>query len=67
MVRDPVCGMEIEEYEAVGKSDYKGTTYFFCAPSCEMAFQKEPGKYVRRLSSGDDSLISNNQQKEKKQ
>ncbi len=30
MVKDPVCGMEIDPKEAAGKSEYQGQTYYFC-------------------------------------
>lgn len=47
MVKDLVCGMEIDPNTAAGKSDYKGQTYYFCAPGCKKAFDKEPEKYVK--------------------
>jgi Cu+-exporting ATPase len=47
MVKDPVCGMEIEEKEAVGTSQYKGTTYYFCALSCKKDFDKDPEKFLK--------------------
>jgi len=46
-VTDPVCGMTIEEKDAVGTSEYKGTTYYFCAKPCKEKFDKEPEKYVK--------------------
>jgi Cu+-exporting ATPase len=49
MARDPVCGMEIEENDAAGKSDYDGKTYYFCCPSCKRIFDKEPAKYVKNV------------------
>ncbi len=45
-VKDPVCGMEIDPETAAGKSEYKGQTYYFCAPGCKRSFDKEPEKYV---------------------
>jgi len=29
-----------------GQSEHEGTTYYFCAPGCKVAFDKEPEKYV---------------------
>jgi len=29
-----------------GQSDHEGTTYYFCAPGCKVAFDKEPEKYL---------------------
>ncbi len=46
MARDPVCGMEVDEKQAAGIAEYQGKTYYFCAPSCKKAFEKEPEKYV---------------------
>lgn len=46
MAKDPVCGMEVDEQKAAGKSEYKGRTYYFCSPGCKTAFDKEPEKYV---------------------
>ena len=46
LVKDPVCGMEINPAEAAGKSEYQGQTYYFCSPGCKKAFDKEPQKYV---------------------
>ena len=46
MAKDLVCGMEVDEKTAAGKSEYKGTTYYFCAPGCKQAFDKDPQKYI---------------------
>ncbi|GEM_PF-124702 len=46
MVKDPVCGMDIDPKTAAGKSEYKGQTYYFCSPGCKKSFDKEPEKYV---------------------
>ena len=47
-VHDVVCGMDIDPETAAGKSEYKGTTYYFCSPGCKIAFDKEPQKYVAK-------------------
>ena len=46
MAKDPVCGMDVDEKNAAAKSDYEGKTYYFCAPGCKVAFDKEPEKYL---------------------
>lgn len=46
MVKDPVCGMEIDPKTAAGKSEYMGQTYYFCSPGCKRSFDKEPEKYA---------------------
>jgi YHS domain-containing protein len=43
---DPVCYMEVEEKSAAGQSTYQGKTYYFCAPGCREAFEKDPERYV---------------------
>jgi Cu+-exporting ATPase len=46
MVKDPVCGMTIDEKTAAGKSEYDGKTYYFCAPICKQKFDKNPQQYA---------------------
>lgn len=48
MAIDPVCKMTVDEKAAKFKTDYKGTTYYFCAPGCKKAFEKEPEKYLKK-------------------
>ncbi len=44
---DPVCDMEVDMKKPNGGSyDYNDTTYYFCAPGCNRAFQKEPQAYL---------------------
>jgi Cu+-exporting ATPase len=38
MVKDLVCGMEIEEAKSGATYDYEGRTYYFCAPECKDQF-----------------------------
>lgn len=52
MVKDPVCGMMVDEKTAKLKSDYEGKTYYFCNQSCKAAFDKNPKKYMRQDSPG---------------
>ncbi len=51
MVKDPVCGMEIDPKTAAGKSEYQGQTYYFCSPGCKRDFDKDPAKYVGQAQS----------------
>lgn len=48
MVKDPVCGMMIDEKTAAGQSDYQGQTYYFCAPICKTRFDENPQKYLNK-------------------
>ena len=48
MVKDPVCGMEVDEEKAAASSEYKGKTYYFCSKGCQAAFDKDPEKYLQK-------------------
>jgi Cu+-exporting ATPase len=45
-VKDPVCGMTIDEKDAAGTSVYEGKTFYFCSTNCKEKFEKEPAKYA---------------------
>ena len=46
MAIDPVCKMEVDKKSAAATSEYRGTIYYFCAPGCKVAFDKDPEKYL---------------------
>ena len=46
MAIDPVCKMEVDRKAAAASSEYKGRTYYFCAPGCKKAFDADPDKYL---------------------
>lgn len=48
MVKDAVCGMDVDEKTAAWKSDFKGQTYYFCSPGCKKSFDKEPERFAGR-------------------
>ncbi len=48
MAKDLVCGMDVDEKTAAGRSEYQGQTYYFCSPGCKQTFDKNPEKYVGR-------------------
>ena len=44
---DPICQMDVgTDNPPGGQSEHNGTTYYFCAPGCKAAFDKEPEKYL---------------------
>jgi len=43
--RDPVCGMTTSVTAARYKSEYKGSTVYFCCARCQQAFDRQPEKY----------------------
>jgi YHS domain-containing protein len=52
---DPICQMEVAtDNPPGGKSEYQGTTYYFCAPGCKRAFDQDPAKYI----SGDEEGVA---------
>ncbi|MCW4033554.1 MAG: YHS domain-containing protein [Candidatus Bathyarchaeota archaeon] len=46
MVKDPVCGMEVDEAKADLKYDHEGKTYYFCNTNCQENFKKNPKQYI---------------------
>lgn len=54
MVKDPVCGMMVDPETAPAKAEYKGQTYYFCAPGCKVAFEKDPEKYLKAAKGGEE-------------
>jgi len=47
MVKDPVCGMEVESGAAPGgNATYEGETYDFCSRECHDRFEANPGAYA---------------------
>jgi len=53
MVRDPVCGMTVDPEKAAAKAEYRGQTYYFCAPGCKVAFEKDPEQYLKAAKGGE--------------
>jgi Cu+-exporting ATPase len=46
VVKDPVCGMDVETASAAGRTDYKGQTYYFCGSKCKEKFDHNQEQYV---------------------
>jgi YHS domain-containing protein len=38
--------MMVDEENAAATSEYKGKTYYFCAPGCKVAFDRDPERYL---------------------
>ena len=44
---DPVCHMKVDMGKPPGGNwEYEGVTYYFCAPGCNRAFQKEAESFL---------------------
>ncbi len=50
-VKDPVCGMLIDSETAAGKTEYSGSTYYFCSSQCVQQFESDPARYVGATAS----------------
>ncbi|MFB3814202.1 MAG: efflux RND transporter periplasmic adaptor subunit [Terriglobales bacterium] len=49
-VKDPVCGMEIDQQKARAAGrvvEYQGTAVYFCSEQCKRDFQKSPAQYQK--------------------
>ncbi len=49
---DPVCGMSVEEKDAAGLAEYKGTTYYFESEDCITKFNEHPEQYANKPEGG---------------
>lgn len=45
---DPVCGMQVDEENAAGESEYLEHRYYFCSEDCKHKFDQRPEDYVVR-------------------
>ena len=46
VVKDPVCGMEVETANAAGHTEHAGQTYYFCCSKCKEKFENNPAQYL---------------------
>jgi Cu+-exporting ATPase len=44
-MKDPVCGMTVDEKRTKLKSEYMGKTFYFCSAACKSSFDKDPHEY----------------------
>lgn len=47
-VIDLVCNMTVASIPENRPFEYHGVTYYFCAPGCRVAFEKDPEKFIKR-------------------
>jgi len=45
-VRDPVCGMRVDEWTATLFNEYQGKRYAFCSKRCQERFAENPANYA---------------------
>jgi len=46
MVKDPVCGMNVDETKTKHSSTFQGETYHFCSAGCKARFDADPAGYA---------------------
>jgi Cu+-exporting ATPase len=46
VVKDPVCGMDIELATAARQTEHDGQTYHFCSSMCKEKFDHNPAQYL---------------------
>jgi Cu+-exporting ATPase len=47
VVKDPVCGMQVDPANAAGQSQCQGLTYSFCSLGCKKKFDLNPAQYMQ--------------------
>jgi putative ABC transport system ATP-binding protein len=52
-VRDPVCGMRVDEWTAAVATEHAGTRFVFCSHRCLDRFNSEPSRYLAGPRAGD--------------
>ena len=45
-MKDPVCGMSVDETKTKLKSEYEGKTFYFCSAACKANFDRDPRKHL---------------------
>ena len=46
IVKDLVCGMDVDPATAAGRTEYKGQTYYFCGSRCKEKFELTPEEFL---------------------
>ena len=47
MVKDPVCGIEVDEKTTPHKTVYANNVYYFNSPECQKKFNENPEEYAQ--------------------
>ena len=46
MQKDPVCGMNVDDQKSAIRSEFQGSTYYFCDEECKRKFEQQPELYA---------------------
>jgi putative ABC transport system ATP-binding protein len=55
LVRDPVCGMSVEQQNAAASQEHAGQMYYFCSRGCSWEFNKSPERFIGTSAGVDKS------------
>ncbi len=50
MVKDPVCGMEVDTSLAPAQTTYEGQAYYFCSEECRRIFEENPKECLKQAA-----------------
>ena len=45
LIKDPVCGMMVDEKNTTLKSEHDGRAFYFCSAACKSAFDRDPHRF----------------------
>lgn len=45
LVKDPVCGMDVDPQQAAATEEHEGQTFYFCSHDCHQKFVADPHTY----------------------
>ncbi len=52
IVRDPVCGMELNEENTAERSEHMGRIFYFCSEQGRNKFDENPNQYAGAAGAG---------------
>ncbi len=61
-VKDPVCGMEINDKDAAARAEYKGIEYYFCSNSCKDKFIGNPLSFIDKKPLAEDETMTSKEE-----
>ncbi|MEW6123107.1 MAG: heavy metal translocating P-type ATPase [Pseudomonadota bacterium] len=46
LVKDPVCGMDVDPHTAKHRASHNGQPFYFCSAGCKTKFEADPERYL---------------------
>lgn len=50
VVKDPVCGMEVNDLKKLLSAVHNGKDYYFCSEYCKKTFKNDPADYMPAIA-----------------